>query len=766
MQVARIVLGVRRTTPARPPVRADSGSDASRRLPYRPIMPGFARDTRPIGPGTPASASVHGAGIETPGVLRRGILGRLRSRTTRPGRRSPDRLPSRILVALLAMVAVQARAAAEPDLFDLPIADLVELKVTSASKRLQSIYDAPAAIYVISRDDIERSGLTTLPEILRLAPGLEVARISGTTWAVSARGFNSQVSRKLLVLIDGRTIFSHQVNAVYWEGHDLVLEDIDRIEVIRGPGGTLWGANAVNGVINIITRDAADTHGTLVSAGYGNQEQFATLRQGGSLGDRMDLRIYAKYFESDRFPRTDGATGEAFDALDRVQGGFRFDWRPDADDHLTVQGDVRDARHESRDELDFSDLSGVARTTDNLFEDRSGNVLARWSHVFGPNSDLSVQTYFDRVNRPSSTLDWNQSTVDVELEHRYRFDLAIPHELIWGGSFRVIWSRFAFTSRSLADWVPAEDVNEVASGYVQDQVTLVPDSLYLTAGVKAEWNDVTGWEPQPNLRLSLHPADDHIVWAAYSRAVRTPARGERDIRFPTAVIAIPFLPPVVLQTLGNKDLESETSDSFEAGYRAEVHESVFLDVAAYYTTYDDLVGFGITEPFFENEPETFLVIPNQTNNEISWETWGVEATVQWKPTDGFRLGVNYTYFDGEIDFGAALQVPPDAAFELPSMNPSHQVGFRAGLDLPHDLQADLHLFVVDELRIESPFQTVTVDAYTRLDLRIAWSPVEEVSVAAVGQNLLSSEHDEFIGTFGTTRSAIPRTYYGSITLTF
>ena len=523
----------------------------------------------------------------------------------------------------------------------------------------------------------------------------------------------------------------------------------------------------MNGVINIITKDAADTHGIHASAGFGNREQFASLRQGASLGRDLDLRVHAKYFASDRLTEAEGpnAGNEAFDAIDRAQEGFRLDWTPGDDDHLTLQVDLRDARLESRDTQFYPDLStGVPAIQENVprrpVRLRAPPVEPRLHRGLGrhdpdlPGPDQS----------PSNSVHWDQTTYDVEAQHRFRVDLGIEHEVIWGATFRQIRSEFRFRDRPGADWIPGEDVNQVASGFVQEQATLVPDLLFLTTGVKAEWNDFTGWEPQPNVRLAVRPAEDHILWTAYSRAIRLPARAERDIEFPNVVVAIPLLDPIVVSTIGNKDLEAETADSFEVGYRGKHHETVFFDVAAYYTENEDVVGFGLGEPEVRTDPIRYFLVPNDTNNEISWESWGIETTLQWQPLEELRLGINHTHFEGEIDFGDAFPAPPDAAFELPSMNPAHQIGFRAGVDFPADVEADVHVFYVDELAVESPLQTITIDAYTRLDLRLAWSPFQRVTLTAVGQNLLDPEHEEFLGTFGTPRSTIPRTYYGSIAL--
>src|SRR5688572_21838716 len=421
------------------------------------------------------------------------------------------RLLCRLTALLLFSCGAATAQQVASNLADLSLEELASIRVTSVSKRSERLADAAAAVYVITADDIRRSGATTLPEVLRLAPNLQVARADAAQYAISARGYNSTLANKMLVLIDGRTIYSPLFSGVFWEVQDTLLEDIERIEVISGPGGTLWGSNAVNGVINITTRAAADTQGALVAAGAGNRHRSGAVRYGGELPGGGYYRVYGKAGEERQTRRPNGTV--LGDAWDRRQAGFRADWSG-ALQSFTLQGDAYTA-----------DVDQGA-TTRRL---AGYNLIGRWSRQLGDGSDIRLQAYFDRVERDQpGAIREVLDTFDVELVHG--FQPAQNHRLLWGAGFRYAPDRVENLGPALA-FLPGNRTVRRANVFAQDDFQLRPD-LTLTAGLKLEHNEYTGWEHLPSVRAAWKPAEGQLLWAALSRAVRAPSRVDRDLFSP------------------------------------------------------------------------------------------------------------------------------------------------------------------------------------------------------------------------------------------
>ena len=445
---------------------------------------------------------------------------------------------------------------------ELSLEELMDIEVTSVSKRPERLSETASAIQVITQEDIRRSGATRLPEALRLASNLEVAQIDSRRWAISARGFNSPFSNKLLVLIDGRTVYTPLFAGVFWDVQDTLLEDIDRIEVISGPGATLWGANAVNGVINIITKDAKDTQGTLLAGGGGTELRgFGGVRYGGAVAPNFRYRIYGKYFDRDGTVLPDGR--DASDDWHQGQGGFRMDWDASESDVFTVQGDGYDGRI-SQAGADAIDVSGA-------------NVIGRWSHTFYEGSELTLQLYYDRTHRDiPGEVSEDLDTYDVDFQHR--FPLGERHDIVWGLGYRLIEDDVG-NSPAVA-FLPPQVSRQWFSGFVQDEIALVKDRVHLTLGTKIEHNDYTGFEFQPSGRLAWRLSEQQILWSAISRAVRTPSRIDREL----------FLrvDDPDLRIDGGPDFESEELLAYELGYRVQPFSRLGLSLAAYYNDYDDL----------------------------------------------------------------------------------------------------------------------------------------------------------------------------------
>ncbi len=645
-------------------------------------------------------------------------------------------------VLLLALATITGWAAdSEPDL--LPMDELrklsleelmrIDVVVTSVGKKPQKLFETAAAVFVITPEDIRRSGVTSIPEALRMVPGVQVAHIDASKWAISARGFNGRFSNKLLVLIDGRSVYTPLFSGVFWDEQDTLLEDIARIEVIRGPGATLWGANAVNGVINIITKQAKDTQGTLITAGAGTEERgFGGVRYGGSLGKAAYYRVYGKYFNRDEFTGRSGP--EAADDWAVSRGGFRVDWDASGRDALTLQGDIYAGR--AGQTLTFAALTPPFVQTKSLdVSINGGNLLGRWTHSFSPTSTLALQLYYDRTDRDNPSQGKQiRDTLDIDFQHD--FGLGKRHDIIWGLGY---WFSSDDTegSFSLSSDTENRGLN-LFSAFVQDDVTLVEDRLRLTLGAKFEYNDFTGFEVQPNARLLWTPYKRHALWGAISRALRTPSRINQDVRFNQRVI--PGDPPVVLSLFGNSDFDSEELLAFELGYRVQPMDRLFADIAAFYNVYDRLRTFEPGVPFLETSPlSSHRVRPFFTANKMDGEAYGVELALDWEPLDGWRLQAVYSYLQIQLHVDGDSGDTISEAAEGES--PKHQFSLRSSMDLYRDLALDLWLRYVDNL------PSLAVGSYLTLDARLGWKPHKNLELSVVGQNLLDRQHPEFVGEF-------------------
>ncbi|MFL6293142.1 MAG: TonB-dependent receptor plug domain-containing protein [Thermoanaerobaculia bacterium] len=634
------------------------------------------------------------------------------------------------LLALASLLAGPAGASQEPggavaqatDLKKLSIEELMEIDVTSVSRRAERLNQAAAAIIVVTREDIRRSGVTSLPEALRLVNSLHVARQSQRSWAINARGSNTSTSNKLLVLIDGRSVYTPLFSGVFWDVQDTLLEDVERIEVIRGPGATLWGANAVNGIINVITKKAADTQGGLVTAGAGSEEKgFGGVRYGGTLGERGHYRAYGKYYDRDSLVLVDGS--DAGDPIQMRQAGFRADWTSTERDAFTFQGDAYEGRV-GETIRDDSDVDG-------------GNLLGRWTRTLAEDSDLELQVYWDRTHRRIPALfEEHLDTLDLDLQHR--FPLAGRHDVVWGLGYRWHHDRVG-NSPGLA-FLPARRDFDLFSLFAQDEVSLLDNRLALTVGTKLEHNDSTGLEVQPSVRAAWKASERRTLWAAVSRAVRTPARIDEDI--------FAFGPGGQVLLRGSRDFESEELIAWELGYRIQPHPEVLLDVAAFYNVYDDLRS---------QEPPANGAIPITLANKLAGETWGIELRSNLQPVPGWRLQVAYAWLDKE------LRLDPDSRDRTRGAgegnDPEHRFTLRSGFDLSAGLELDGWLRYVSEL--PSP----AVDDYTELDLRLGWRSAGGLELSLVGQNLLHESHAEF-GPATALREEVERSLYGKVVWRF
>jgi iron complex outermembrane receptor protein len=617
------------------------------------------------------------------------------------------------------------------DLTSLSLEDLMNVSVTSVSKKPERLLDAASAIYVVTQEDIRRSGATNIPDALRRVPGIQVAQISANTWAITSRGLNSLFANKLLVLIDGRSVYTPLFSGVFWDVQDTLLEDIDRIEAIRGPGASLWGVNAVNGVINIITKKASDTQGGLLSTGYGNEQQgFGNLRYGSEIGNDAYFRVYSKYFNRDNSELPSG--GKAHDRWHVLRGGFRIDWDVNNQDSLTVQGDIYDGTSNTTDTA--ATFTFPFTKTFNDDSDYDGwNVLSRWKRTFSEFSNIELQLYFDRTQRETAKFREDRDTFDVDFQHRFKFGKR--HDAIWGLGYRLNHDNFRNSfSMSLT---PDDRYMPLYSGFAQDEITLIEDKLRLTVGSKVSHNKFTGLEIQPNARLLWKPHERHSAWISFSRAVRTPSRAENDVRLNSLVIPGAF-PPFsgLVSQFGNDGLDAEELYAYELGYRFVPSENLSVDLAMYYNNYDKLLTIEPGTPAFETSPQPpHLLIPFIGENEMDGEIFGLELAVDWRPVDWWHLKASYSYQQIQMHLNkSSLDIISESA---EGTTPHNQFFLRSSFDLPKKLELDLSPRYTDNLSF------IKIDSYVELDARLAWKPFKNLEMSLIGQNLLDSHHPEF-----------------------
>ena len=649
------------------------------------------------------------------------------------------------------LICISTANSDQNDLLGLSVEDLLNVEVISVAKKAKSLNDSPAAIFVISQDDIKRIGATSIPEALRLAPGIDVSRIDSNKWAVSARGFNGRFANKLLVLIDGRNTYTRAFAGVYWENQDVMLEDVDRIEVIRGPGATLWGANAVNGVINIITKHSADTQGGLLAAGFGTKEQgFGALRYGTKLNTDTTARVYVKGFNRDESTTQSGE--RAGDDWDKVQGGFRVDSQLSLQDSLTVQGDVY-----SSDINQNTTIPTVSppyqKTFDENIDSFGGNLLMRHQHTFSSTSDYSLQVFYDFYERDEFFLKESRHSLDVDFQHR--FGLLEWNDVVWGLGYR--YNHDDFVSSTFATINPLSRNDQLFSAFLQDEITLIDDALWLTLGSKLEHNDYSGFEVQPTARLIWKPHQQHRLWGGVSRAVRTPSRLEHNSTFLQKVIPAQSatMPAVAIRLDQKNVLNSEEVISYEAGYRTTFIDNVSIDFTAFYNDYDDLRSGDLGNPVFMG---SYVEVPITVGNNNSGHTYGFEMAVVWQMLDWWRWDANYNLLKtGFSQQGAVNQL---------GSSPQQRMSLRSIISPWQDIDVDLLFRYVDENVVASSFGTAFIKDYVSLDIRLAWRPIKGVELSLVGQNLLAEQHLEYRQENFVQDTSIDRGVYGNLVWEF
>ncbi len=639
-----------------------------------------------------------------------------------------------ILSALLLSLLIPAsllygKTSENADITELSLEELMSIEIiTTVSRKNVQLNQVASAVFVISQDDIRRSGATSIPEVLRMVPGMEVSRIDANKWTIGARGFNNYYSNKLLVLMDGRTVYSPLFSGVYWEIQDTVLSDIERIEVIKGPGGTLWGANAVNGIVNIITKNSRDTQGGHLSLIAGTEERtIGEIRYGSNAGEGGSYRVYAKFLKRDN--SVDWMENSMPDKMKILRAGGRFDLDL-FENTFQIQGDCYGGESGNRAVFTIPEDPWFF-ISDNV-EDKSGwNILTKWSHTFSKDSGSILQLYYQDNERHNPGLSEQENVFDIDFQHGFR--LGTRHEIVWGAGYR--YSRSRTGGSFNISFNPSDRRDNLYSLFLQDEITLISNILTGTIGAKVEKNSYTGMEFQPSLRFMWSPGKNNNIWAGITRAIRTPSRYEHDVRINSPVdYDIPGWVPYYLAVMGNRDASSEELWAYEAGYRFHPDDSFSVDISLFFNRYDKLVTYEYGDPFFEGTPP-YLVVPQITRNNMNGHGYGSELAFDWKPLEHVRLQGSYSYFH--------LNLKDPFTWDIYSQfqekaSPTHQFSIRPSLNLPGGVEVNLWFRYRDNLAAHYLPEMFNMDA------RIGWTMSEKMEVSLSGQNLLDSQKPETV----------------------
>ena len=639
---------------------------------------------------------------------------------------SSRRQPLFYALAFSLLVGANAAHAAsvtqENPLKDLTLEQLGNVEVTTVSKEPEQVWKTPAAIYVLTGDDIRRSGVTSIPEALRLVPGVEVGRIESNGWAVGIRGTETNFSKAVAVLIDGRSVYTPLYSGVYWDVQDLVLEDIDRIEVIRGPGGTVWGPNSADGVINIITKTASETQGAMVSVLSGNQDRLiAEAQYGGSAGD-LSYRVYGKGFIREPEYHTNHNN---FDGWNQERGGFRMDWRSDVRTNYMLEGDLYGGTSPAE--------TGSASFINSV---AGGDIVGRWRHTFENGSDIYLEGYFDRTIRSGVLYGETRNTIDLDFLHHLK--IADRHEISYG--FGLHWSPNHFVPRGVGvNVVPNTNTDYIHTGFVQDEIHFLNNKASLTAGIKLEDNNFSGFDVQPTLRALWNANPHQSFWTAVTRGVTTPSRIEEGFDLSGQ---ISVNPPLYVAVLGNPHFQSETVLGYEGGYRQLLTPSFYIDLDVFHNDYDHLQSFSL--PMLIGNTITYFY-----ENAIAGSTNGVEIAPNWKPRPWWQLSGSYSF--AGVDYHATRPgsdiSSTGSVGTYEGSSPAHQVKIQSHIDLGKKFEFDQSYFYVSAL----PAQKIA--AYQTMDGRLGWKFLKEWNFSLVGQDLFQPFHFEW-GTGDPSEAAI------------
>jgi len=631
--------------------------------------------------------------------------------------------------------------------------DLMNIEVTSVSRKEQKLSETGAAIFVITQDDIHRSGSTSIPDVLRMAPGVNVAQVDANAWAISIRGFNSRYSDKILVLIDGRSIYSPAYSGVLWDQINVPLEDVERIEIIRGPGGTVWGANAMNGVINIITMSSKATQGGLVVAEAGSRESGGLAQYGGKAGSVGTWRAFGSYSNTNSSINPAGAASA--DGWHDFHGGFRTDLALSPRDDLMVQGDAYENAEGQTLTTVLSDHLPAVATFNDPITFSSGDLQARWTHTMQNGSDTSLNVYYNHVNRYDQGFVQNLNSFDIDFEHHIAVNSL--NDVVWGLGYRVTDENIT-AGYSIA-WSPPQRTDSLYSGFVQDEIRLT-NALRLTIGTKLEHNAITGFEFEPSVQLVWTPTDRQTFWVSASRAIRQPSRQDVGITFDESIVPLGGGNFGVVQVRGSSGIQAEKLIDYESGYRSQITKRFSLDAAFFRSCYHSLESLDPGAPVFAGTPAPpHAFFPVVLGNGAHANTYGGEVFATWNVTSRWRLSPGYSLI--HMNAIRNLSDPSSASIvATPGDTPKHQIQLRSTFGLRSNLYWDSSLYFVGQLSNQQ------VPAYTRLDTQIRWRIRESIELSLTGQNLLTALHTEFVDTVVVDYTLVRRSVLGRITWRF
>jgi iron complex outermembrane receptor protein len=670
-------------------------------------------------------------------------------------------MPARRLSCLACLLCLPALAQSPNphDLSDASLEELLDVQVTSVSKKEQKLSRTGAAIFVMSHEDIRRSGATNIPDLLRMAPGVSVARIDAHTWAISIRGLNDRFSDNVLVAIDGRSVYTPLWSGVNWDQQDVPLEDIDRIEVIRGPGGTVWGANAVNGVINILTKSAQATKGGLAVASGGSQEQHGLTQYGAKAGDGA-YRVFANYsnIENSAFPGGSGMTGTAADGSHTLHGGFRSDWNVSPRDSLTVQGDVSQLGAGQTIATLFSNNLPFERVLNDKVTAGASDILGRWNRALSNGSEMSLQVYYDRYNRLEAGLREIRDTEDVDFHQHVKF--GGRNDIVWGLGYRITSDRI--DPGYATSFNPARRTDNLLSTFFQDEIRIA-DSVSLTVGSKFEHNGYTGFEYEPSVQLVWSPTARQEVWASAARAIRQPSRSDVDAQIEIGTVPLPGGGFGILRLYGDPHKQAEQVYDYEIGYRAQAGKHVSVDVAAFLNFANGIETMEPGVPFLTADATPHLIVPLSFDSKAHSSTRGGEIFANWSVTNHWKISPGYSLIHEGVNRDAGSK---DTTAETPVANtPRHRFEVRSFLTMPHGVEGDGAISYTGSLREDGTGEG-PVPGFMRLDARLAKRIGESAELSVVGQNLLTPRHVEFHDSYGKFRTVVSREVFARIAWRF
>ena len=658
-------------------------------------------------------------------------------------------LGTMILFGVIVGTGALAQTDPAKDLTAVSLEDLMNTKVTSVSRRQQSIADSAAAVSVLTSEDIRRSGASSIPELLRHVIGLDVARVNATNWAVSARGFNSSFANKMLVLIDGRTVYDPFFGGVFWDIQDTLLEDVDRIEVIRGPGASVWGANAVNGVINIITKKTVDTQGGLLVASAGNVERGSgAVRYGGTIGQKTQYRIFSKY--SDVNANDVDRLGPSDDNLSMLRAGFRIDSALNSRNQLTVSGEFYSGQDNSvwQQAVIGQPIALQYQNPTNLL---GGFGLGEWKHAFSNGSDSILRVYYEKHQRSGLDIDLQRDTYDVDFQHN--FSVGSRQQITWGLGYRYSADQTIATDKGLV-LLPASDTNAMGNGFVEDTISFLDSRFKLAVGAKVERSGFSNLELQPRISGIFKFNRRHSVWAAISRASRTPDRADIGVQADVLGIAPSPLPGLV-RVFGSSHVDSEHVAAYEAGYRWQHSKLFSLDAASFYNRYAGVVGAVPGIPSVQQVPTLYVLVPTIETNLFNGPSYGGEVQSHWVLTDRWRFNANYAFLR------VSLKAPGNSQM-APSNSDSPRHTFLADSSFQVNRRIETNVF----LRAMSSTPGAGGPAYAQLGARIGWHLSESSEFSIVGEDLLHQTKPEFTLAQVLVPNVVGRSIFAKLTWHF